>query len=93
MSSNIISLVKRIKYKFDSNYQETVKFLSGSQYWNRDKLKIYQLENTLNLLVFCQKYVPFYQKLWAEYGVDIKRIKDFDDFSKLPCVKKTVYNF
>jgi len=32
--------------------------------------------------------VPFYQKRWSEYGIDIDLIKDFNDFSKLPYTTK-----
>jgi len=69
-------------------FWETYNFLQESQWWSREKLEEYQLLKLKELLTFCSKYVPFYQKRWAEFGINVKSIHDFSDFSKLPFTTK-----
>jgi phenylacetate-CoA ligase len=80
------ALPPRIRYS--KAFWETYDFLQESQWWGRKRLEEYQLFKLKELIAFCHKYVPFYQKRWAEAGTDVNSINDFSDFSKLPFTTK-----
>jgi phenylacetate-CoA ligase len=69
-------------------FNDTYKFLQQSQNWTKERLQNYQLKKIRELLNFCYDYVPFYQKKWNDYGINVKTIKDFEDFKKLPFTTK-----
>lgn len=76
------------RFRHGKVFWDTYNFLQESQRWSKEKLEEYQLLKLNELVTFCSKYVPFYQKRWVEFGVDIKSLKDFSDFSKLPFTTK-----
>lgn len=76
------------RFRYSKVFWETYNFLQKSQWCSRDKLEEYQFQKLKELLLLCSKYVPFYQRKWADWGIDIKMIKDFSDFSRLPFTTK-----
>ena len=51
--------------------------------WEKDKIATYQFINLKKILFEVSTNVPFYQKQWAEHQVDLNRIQDLQDFSKI----------
>jgi phenylacetate-CoA ligase len=74
--------------RYGKVFRDTYKFLQQSQWWSREQLEEYQFSKLKELLTFCSKYVPFYQKKWAEFGINIGTIKDFEDFARIPFTTK-----
>lgn len=64
------------------------KFLIQSQYWSKEKLDEFQYEKTKTLLEYAEKFVPYYQKKFAEYGVSSKDFINLQDIKKFPTVTK-----
>ena len=59
-----------------------------SSEWSEEKLKQYQNEEFLKLVEHCYKNVPYYQEVFAEYGLGLKSIQSVDDITKLPILNK-----
>ena len=50
----------------------------------RDQLDALQLKKLLSMLDHVAQTNPFYRQLWKEAGIDVARIRTFDDFRLLP---------
>jgi phenylacetate-CoA ligase len=47
-----------------------------------------QLERTRALLQYCENYVPFYQRHFAQAGMRAADVKSWDDFGRIPVLTK-----
>ena len=74
---------------FGKKYLNMFSFLLESQWWDEKKLREYNLRKLNEMIKFCSMHVPFYQKHWADYGINIKSEIDFSDFAKLPYTTKS----
>ena len=67
-------------------YYETIKEL---EFASKEEIEEYQWLKLKNLLYHCYATVPYYQDKWNEYGINIDKIKDFNDFKKtIPLLAK-----
>jgi phenylacetate-CoA ligase len=58
--------------------------LKESESWNLGTFRDYQFEQTKNLLIHAAKNVPYYKDIYSEIEFHPEKMKDFDDFRKLP---------
>ena len=66
-------------------------FLRESEKWDRDRLEAYQFEQLKDLLIHAGKNVPYYRRVFREYGFRPENIQSLDDTKILPYTdKKTV---
>lgn len=65
-------------------------FLEESQWWSKEKLEAYQMQQLQELLNHAYKNVPYYQKVFDERGLKPKGIQDFNDLKKLPYLTKEI---
>ncbi len=61
------------EWRYNPEFSQFKKFLNESQYWSKQQLDEYQYEKTRAILEYAEKFVPYYQKKFAEYGVSSKR--------------------
>jgi phenylacetate-CoA ligase len=87
-------LVKRIVYKvipfkhrYGRVYNDFWSLIKKSKTWSYDETKIYQLNVLRTMLQYCNLSVPYYQKMFQQYGFN-PNIKDFDDLKNLPELTK-----
>lgn len=66
------------------------KFLQKSQYWSRDQLEEYQLQQLNRLLNHAYENVPYYRRVFDERGLKPKDIQDSRDLQKLPYLTKEI---
>lgn len=92
------NFIKRIYYniipfkkRYGVVYGETLDFLNEVDSWSYDRTKEYQFNELKRVLVNAQKYVPYYGKLFSEYGFD-PNITSFDDIKKIPYLTKDIIN-
>lgn len=64
------------------------KFLLASQKWSREQLHHWQLERLKELLEHAQTQCGYYQKKFAESGVNVSDIVELADLSKIPVLTK-----
>jgi len=63
-------------------------FLKASQYWNRERLEAFQVEQMRSLLGHAAHHVPYYRKLFADHGINVQQVQSLDDMSVIPYLAK-----
>lgn len=71
-------------------FWETYRLLKKSQWWRRQQLEEYQLRQLSRLLTHAYENVPYYKKLFNEYGLKPADIKDLRDLPKIPFLTKEI---
>jgi len=71
-------------------FWETYNFLQESQWWSREKLEEYQMQQLSKLLHHAYENVPYYRRTFDEWGIKPKDICNFDDMRKLPFLTKDI---
>ena len=69
-------------------FWDTYNFLQESQWWSKEKLEEYQMQQLEKLLKHSYENVRYYKKVFDERGLEPKDIQDFDDLKKLPYLTK-----
>jgi len=77
-----------VKIRYGKVFWETYNFLQKSQWWSREKLEQYQLEQLKNLLNHAYKNVPYYRRIFNERGIQSNDIQCLEDLKKLPTLTK-----
>ena len=88
----LLSTTANAEYKlllFNYNtYRKTYKFLKKSQWWSREQLEKYQLEQLNILLNHAYENVPYYTKVFDKEDIKPSDIHSFEDFQKIPFLTK-----
>ena len=71
-------------------FWDTYNFLQESQWWGKEKLEEYQMQQFKKLLYHAYKNVPYYRRVFDERGLRPKDIQDFDDLKKIPFLTKKI---
>ena len=79
-------------FRYGKEFQKTYKFLMASQNWSRRKLLEYQNKEFMNLFLHCIDNVPYYKKIFSEYGINKKSISSIADINKIPYLTKELIN-
>ncbi len=93
MSGLYQKFVERALYPLDVSRRggrelRILAMLEESQYWSPERLHDFRLGLLLTLLDHAARYVPFYQRRFAEAGFDPKTVKDFGDLKRIPVLTK-----
>lgn len=71
-------------------FWDTYNFLQESQWWSKEKLEEYQMQQLEKLLKHAYKNVPYYRKVFDKRGLRPKDVRDFNDLKKLPFLTKEI---
>ena len=71
-------------------FWDTYNFLQESQWWGKEKLEEYQMQQLKKLLHHAYENVHYYRKVFDERGLRPKDIQDFDDLKKIPFLTKEI---
>ena len=74
--------------RYGKVFRETYAFLRESQWWSREQLEEYQLEQLSKLLHHAYENVPYYRRVFDERGLKPKDVQDFKDLQQLPYLTK-----
>jgi len=77
-----------LSLRYGKAFRDTYRFLLESQWWTRERLQEYQMEQLSRLLAHAYENVPYYRQLFAEYGLKPEDIQTFDDLRRLPSLQK-----
>ena len=69
---------------------QTYNFIKKSQWWNKEKINEYQFKKLHQLIKRSYENVPYYRDLFDKNGIEPEKIKDFDDFKKIPFLTKEI---
>lgn len=92
----IIDTVRYIYYiiplpiRYDKGFRDMYNFLKESQWWGKEKLEEYQMQQLKKLLNHAYENVPYYHRVFDDRRLKPKDIQDFDDFKKLPVLTKNI---
>jgi phenylacetate-CoA ligase len=78
------------RFRYSKDFWDTYNSLQESQWWSREKLEEYQMQQLSKLLNHAYENVPYYQKVFDERGLRPKDIQNFDDLRKLPYLTKEI---
>jgi len=76
--------------RYGKAFRETYAFLQESQWWSREKLEEYQMQQLSELLHHAYDNVPYYRRVFDERGLKPKDIQNFGDLRKLPYLTKEI---
>jgi len=79
------------RIRYGKVFWDTYNFLQESQWWSREKLEDYQLQQLRKLLHHAYDNVPYYRRIFDERGLKPKNIQSFDDMKKLPYLTKDMF--
>ncbi len=81
-----------LRFRYGISYGPTFRywlgFLRESERWDRDRLEAYQFEQLKDLLIHAGKNVPYYRKLFREYGFKPEKVQCINDIKILPYLDK-----
>lgn len=69
-------------------YASLRRFVEESQWWTREKLEEFQFEELRKVLRIAFESVPFYQRKYAEAGLQYKDIQSPSDIRRLPALER-----
>lgn len=76
--------------RYGKVFRDTYAFLQESQWWSREQLEEYQLQQLSKLLQHAYENVPYYRRVFDERGLKPKDIRDFTDLQQLPYLTKEI---
>jgi phenylacetate-CoA ligase len=79
-----------LKIRSGKEFRHTYDFLQASQWWKKEKLEEYQWRKLLRLLRHAYDHVPYYRRIFDERDLKPEKIKDYDDFRKIPVLTKEI---
>lgn len=79
---------KLYQKRYTGLYHELRKELENIKELSAPKIKAFQDERLHHMVAYCANQIPYYQKLFAEYGIGSNDITTVQDLKKLPILKK-----
>ena len=74
--------------RYTGVFHDILALTRQSRNWNRQRAEAWQAEHLHSMVKHCRQNVPFYQKLFADYGLHEQHITSVEDVRKLPILKK-----
>lgn len=74
--------------RLGKTFEEFNKLLKDSEYWSPEEIEKYQFEQTLSVIKYAEKNIPYYRKKFADFGVGSNVFKDLRDIGKFPFLSK-----
>ncbi len=76
------------RLRYSRVFWKTYGFLRESQWWKKQQLEDYQMQQLGKLLDHAYNNVPYYRRIFDERGLKPSDIKDLNDLGKLPYLTK-----
>ncbi|MHA1294641.1 MAG: phenylacetate--CoA ligase family protein [Promethearchaeota archaeon] len=89
LSSTIYGILKQ-KKENNKLFYKIFNELKQSQWWPIGQLKELQYERLKNIISYSVKHIPYYRKIFAEYGIMPSQIQTQEDLKKLPKLSKEI---
>lgn len=74
--------------RYTGLYHEIRKELERAKGFSAAEIKAYQEENLHQMVAYCANQIPYYQKLFSDYGLRPSDITKIQDLTKLPILNK-----
>lgn len=76
------------KKRYGKDFQQTLELLKRTEYLPYGEIEEYVNERFCYIVKYAAAHVPYYQKRYAEYGVNIESVHDIRDIVKLPTIDR-----
>jgi len=67
------------------------KWLIETERWTLEERNKWRLDRLGDIIEHCWNHVPFYQKLWREHSIKVRRPQSLDDLKLFPVVSRDVF--
>lgn len=81
-----------VKYVRGENLPYDIHEYKITQRWKREDYQRYQLQQLKKIIAYALKYVPYYQKVFAEHQITADSIQSLEDLSKIPMTTRDIMN-
>jgi len=88
-SSTIYGMLKH-KKELNKLFYKIFNELKESQWWSIEQLKELQYERLKSMISYSVKHVPYYRKIFVEYGIVPSQIQTIEDLKNLPKLEKKI---
>jgi phenylacetate-CoA ligase len=89
--SEMLPLRLRYGISYGPTFRHWLAFLKESEKWDTDRLEAYQVEQLRDLLIHAGRNVPYYKRVFREYGFAPENVQSLDDIKALPYLdRKTI---
>ncbi|WP_449287126.1 hypothetical protein [Marinobacter sp. PE14] len=79
---------KLYKKRYTGIYNNILQAVRDSRDWNQDQINAYQNERLFSIVRHCRNNIPYYQKLFSEYGYHENSFTDLSALNRLPILDK-----
>ncbi|MDY6933075.1 MAG: phenylacetate--CoA ligase family protein [Spirochaetota bacterium] len=79
-----------IGYRYSKVFWDTYYFLQKSQWWSREQLEEYQIQELKRLLKYSYEHVPYYRRVFDERYLKPEDIRSKQDINELPILTKEI---
>jgi len=79
-----LPLALRYRISYGPTFFYWLAFLKEAENWDRDRTIAYQFEQLKNLLLHAMRHVPYYRKLFSDYGFNPGNLQCIEDIKILP---------
>ena len=79
---------KLYRRRYTGMYHELRELVRESREWSEAKKADYQSERLHEMVKHCRQNIPYYQKLFSEYGIHENHITSLKDLQKIPTLDK-----
>lgn len=77
-------------YRYGKDFRNIYTFIDKSQWWNKEKLYAYQIEQLNLLLEHAYLNVPYYHRIFDERRLAPKDIQNISDLKQLPILTRDI---
>jgi len=81
-----------IRNRYGKQFWKYLEEYESRNKWTEEQLKEYRDKRLQHMIQYCYKNVPYYTKIFDEYGINPRSIKCLDDLNRLPVLTKGKVN-
>jgi len=78
------------KKRFDGKFREYYEFFQRTQWWSPEELSKFQIERLRRIIDIAYKNVPYYRKIFNEFGLVPDDFNTIEDLKKIPKLNKDI---
>ena len=75
---------------YGKGFRQWRELLEKSQWWGREEIEEYQIKHLCDIIDYAYNNVPYYKKVFDEWGILPSDIQSFEDLQKIPLLTKEI---
>ena len=80
--------LKICKSRYNRRFAELLQEYIARDSWTYEQKCEYRDKRIQRMVKYCYDFVPYYRRIFNEYGIDYSRIRNLDTLKKLPVITK-----